>query len=171
MNLIDRVEARTKTCGRCCEAKPLTDFYPDSKKRHGRASLCKVCAGERARRYRQENKETIKAVNKKYQADNRERLLEAKKGRTRRLRQRILEAYGHACECCGESESQFLCVDHVNGNGAQERKAGLTGSRYYYSIIRKAFPKDEYRLLCHNCNMSLGFYGYCPHQSEKEQAA
>jgi hypothetical protein len=21
--------------------------------------------------------------------------------------------------------------------------------------------------LCHNCNMALGFYGYCPHYSEE----
>ena len=29
------------------------------------------------------------------------------------------------------------------------------------------FPKDKYRLLCHNCNQSMGWYGYCPHQKEK----
>jgi radical SAM protein with 4Fe4S-binding SPASM domain len=26
------------------------------------------------------------------------------------------------------------------------------------------YPKDLFRLLCHNCNMARGCYGYCPHE-------
>jgi hypothetical protein len=29
-------------------------------------------------------------------------------------------------------------------------------------LARNGFP-DGYRVLCHNCNMALGQYGYCPH--------
>jgi hypothetical protein len=28
-----------------------------------------------------------------------------------------------------------------------------------------------YRVLCHNCNMALGFYGYCPHHPERSEQA
>lgn len=27
---------------------------------------------------------------------------------------------------------------------------------------RNGYPKG-FRVLCHNCNMAIGFYGYCPH--------
>ena len=33
-----------------------------------------------------------------------------------------------------------------------------------YWAIKHNFP-DELRLLCHNCNFSLGAYGYCPHSN------
>ena len=29
-------------------------------------------------------------------------------------------------------------------------------------IIANDFP-DSVRVLCHNCNQALGFYGFCPH--------
>jgi len=81
------------------------------------------------------------------------------------LRETIIKAYGGKCACCKESQREFLSVDHVEGGGNRERK--LLG-RYglYRKIISSNFPK-EYRLLCHNCNLSRGFYGYCPHEREE----
>jgi hypothetical protein len=32
----------------------------------------------------------------------------------------------------------------------------------YAYLIRNNFP-EGYRVLCHNCNQSLGYFGYCPH--------
>jgi hypothetical protein len=32
-------------------------------------------------------------------------------------------------------------------------------------LIKNNFP-DGFQVLCHNCNMSIGLYGYCPHQTE-----
>ena len=45
---------------------------------------------------------------------------------------------GYKCTCCGETEPKFLSIDHTG-----------------------------YQILCHNCNMALGSYGYCPHSSIK----
>jgi hypothetical protein len=33
-------------------------------------------------------------------------------------------------------------------------------------VIKENFP-PEYRVLCHNCNQSHGWYGYCPHEKER----
>ena len=79
------------------------------------------------------------------------------------LRQAVLDTYGATCVCCGESASEFLTIDHVNGDGAQQRKAGIkSGAPLYRLIIREGFPWS-YRILCWNCNASLGLRGHCPH--------
>jgi hypothetical protein len=91
----------------------------------------------------------------------------AERKRNARLRREILAAYGGQCACCGEMEAGFLTVDHVNGNGSRERRTpGLKGS-LYGRIKRAGFPRDKYRLLCYNCNCSLGTLGYCPHKRLK----
>lgn len=79
-----------------------------------------------------------------------------------RLRAEVVAGYGSACKCCLETEPRFLAIDHVEGGGRQERKK-LGGSAFFGAIIRASFPA-EYRLLCHNCNMAMGLYGFCPHR-------
>jgi hypothetical protein len=78
-----------------------------------------------------------------------------------RLRQEVIQAYGGACTCCGETTPEFLAVDHIYGDGKRER--GNPGD-FYPRLKREGFPKDKYRLLCHNCNMARGLYGRCPHE-------
>lgn len=74
----------------------------------------------------------------------------------------VLAAYGNKCACCGEKRFEFLCIDHVYKNGNQDRKIHGKGTAFYLYLIRENFPSGH-RVLCHNCNMSLGSYGYCPH--------
>lgn len=88
----------------------------------------------------------------------------------RRLKAQIVEAYGGKCECCGETIPELLTIDHINGNGASERRKrgrGLNEGWDFYAYLRRnGFPKDNYRLLCYNCN--IGAYkngGICPHQT------
>jgi len=87
----------------------------------------------------------------------------------RNLKIKVLAGYGNKCACCGIIEYEFLSVDHVKERGADERRrlgrrATNSGS-LYRKIIRENFP-DLYQILCYNCNMSLGFFGYCPHHPE-----
>jgi hypothetical protein len=72
------------------------------------------------------------------------------------------------CACCGNKNLEFLCIDHINGGGSLQRNSAKYryGSLYDY-LLRLGLP-EGFRVLCHNCNLSLGFYGYCPHQAEKE---
>lgn len=70
------------------------------------------------------------------------------------------------CLCCKESRLEFLCIDHIDGSGNKHRKVV---AKTYGSIFRwltvNGFP-EGYRVLCYNCNSSLGHYGYCPHNPE-----
>lgn len=86
-----------------------------------------------------------------------------------RLKQRVLSYYSDgtpACACCGEKRIEFLAIDHVDGGGNLQRKSlGLrTGEHFYSYLAQQGYPAG-YRVLCHNCNCALGWYGYCPHTS------
>ena len=70
------------------------------------------------------------------------------------------------CGCCGENKIEFLAIDHINGGGRKHQKE--IKSKYASLAIflfRNNFPSG-FRILCHNCNSSLGYYGYCPHNKE-----
>lgn len=86
------------------------------------------------------------------------------------IRIRVLEKYGNRCECCGESTTEFLCIDHINKDGADERRTGLQGSRFYRWLDINPKLKN-YRLLCNNCNMSIGMNGYCPHSKNEPEVS
>ena len=74
------------------------------------------------------------------------------------------------CSCCGELRVEFLAFDHINGVKAGSAESGLVIRGRLRNAIRQWKYPDGIRVLCHNCNQSLGFYGYCPHAAEKEKA-
>lgn len=82
----------------------------------------------------------------------------------KQYRAEAITAYGGKCACCGESEYTFLVIDHPNGGGRKEREAlRMWASSFIRDLARRGYPTG-YRVLCHNCNSSYGYYGYCPHQ-------
>lgn len=83
-----------------------------------------------------------------------------------RRKQKVILAYGGKCVCCGESNPDFLTIDHILNDGAEERKKfnGYNGQSTYSALIKSGFPKDRYQLLCWNCNMGKRINnGICPH--------
>lgn len=79
------------------------------------------------------------------------------------LKQAALTAYGGKCSCCGETEFEFLAIDHVNGDGAAHRK--LIKRNSIYSVLKKDNYPDTFQILCMNCNWSsyIG-KGICKHK-------
>lgn len=78
--------------------------------------------------------------------------------RYRRLE--VIKHYGGKCVCCGETEVNFLTLDHANGDGAAHRRT--YSGRLHNWIIRHGFP-PEFQLLCWNCNWAKAMGG-CPHR-------
>lgn len=113
--------------------------------------------------YRATHPDVIKASTVRYLRENGEDVRQ--RGRDARwvTRLAVIRAYGGKCECCGETEPKFLCIDHPNGNGKQDRDAGFGGVFLYRRLMREGYPRDGYRLLCHNCNEAFRLIGYCPH--------
>jgi hypothetical protein len=87
-----------------------------------------------------------------------------KKKETKEKRKIVLDHYGNKCACCGDTHEEFLCIDHIDGKGAEHRRE-IGRQSIYRWLIKNNFP-DGFRLLCWNCNASLAYYGYCPHQLE-----
>jgi hypothetical protein len=81
-------------------------------------------------------------------------------------RRKVIDHYGGACACCGEDIFEFLAIDHIGGGGTQHRNAlQMRGDQIIGWLVKNGLP-DGFRVLCHNCNMALGFYGRCPHGEE-----
>lgn len=145
----------SKACRLCGEVLLETEsnfHYRKDTERFDTA--CNRCLAARARVY----------ANRR-NAKNRDR----ENGKTRwynqNLRALVIREYGAKCACCGESESMFLGLDHINNDGGEERRRiGKNNISTYRYVRDLGFPKDRYQLLCHNCNLAKGFYGECPHK-------
>jgi hypothetical protein len=70
----------------------------------------------------------------------------------------VLACLGSQCMLCGETEREFLTVDHIENDGYLERRLGSLG--WKRRIINGTADRSKYRILCHNCN--LGRYRLNP---------
>jgi len=122
-------------------------------------------ASEYHQKYHQQHKDQINAQKKQdyyerveeYKARQRATNLERKK--------LVLSYYGGRCACCGEIRYEFLCIDHIEGGGNKHKKERNNAPIYGW-LVKHDFP-EGFRVLCWNCNSSLGAFGYCPHQLEE----
>lgn len=106
---------------------------------------------EQRKRYKQRYPERIKAEKRRY---------------AQKMRTDCLIAYSGPephCSCCGETETKFLSIDHINGGGDAHRREVGFGKSFYQWLRKNKFPPG-FQILCHNCNMAKGFYGQCPHK-------
>ncbi len=82
----------------------------------------------------------------------------------------MLDAYGNSCACCGETEQEFLQLDHIHGGGRAHLRElirngkGGAGVTLYRAVRFEGYPKDKYRLLCSNCNFVRKNGRSCPHE-------
>jgi hypothetical protein len=81
-------------------------------------------------------------------------------------KQELLDAYGNKCECCGETESVFLELEHKGplGTGQRHREATGSGFACWLAARREGYPKDKYTLLCANCQRGVLRPEGCPHK-------
>jgi hypothetical protein len=140
--------------------------YPEPKK-----TLCLSCL-ERARRRTQEIKKKGQCYRCAKPNTNGKKLcdtcLSEKKSHNSKYKKMVIEAYGGRCVCCGEDNPIFLSMDHIDNDGNKHRAEGVgCGNKFYQWLIRNNFPKDNYQLLCFNCNLGKRINGgVCPHQQE-----
>lgn len=88
------------------------------------------------------------------------------KSRNQQIKREVFAAYGGICKCCGEDELVFLALDHVNNNGAAERrdkKGRNSGRALYLRLKKEGYPKT-FQILCANCNWAKYVLGRCPHE-------
>lgn len=104
-------------------------------------------------RWYEENKHSIRkkkaATMKRLRAENPQKYRKHSRRASARLRHKIFSLYGIKCCLCEFEDRRALTLDHINNNGAEERKR--LGE---YGVYRRAvseYRPDEYRILCMNC--------------------
>lgn len=124
---------------------------------------------EKNRRWRERNREKLRAANKAYYAANAEKCRASSMDRKaadperkakdrahylehkRARRRAILEHLGGKCARCGFSDWRGLQIDHIGNGGCQHRK-GFSNLWTYYKHILDHIGSGEYQVLCANCN-------------------
>jgi len=107
-----------------------------------------------------------------------------RKERQQTMRLKVMQYYSKhlsnsdipCCWCCEEkSHIEFLAIDHIAGRKEMDSdtklvklgySSSLTGGKLQTWIIENNFP-EGFRVLCHNCNSAIGFYGKCPHEKSQ----
>ena len=140
-----------KICDKCKRSLPLSEFCKKRSRRDGLHHQCRACSTTNFREYRNKHRERYRAYNRSFLA---------------RKRAEALAALGGACKCCGETADAFLTIDHINNDGAEERRKNKNhraGVWTYYIQVRK--QPERYQILCWNCNSAKQFCKTgCPHK-------
>lgn len=155
-----------KICSKCRKAKPAKEFYLTSEVRRslGWDSLqaeCRWCTRARIKANADSQRPKLRANQNVY----------AKAMRVT-IRDVVFAAYGgYVCVCCGETNKNFLTLDHVHNDGAEWRRKIFgnrfcAGYRTYKWLMEHGFPSDiGIQVMCMNCNHGKRMnHGQCPHQ-------
>lgn len=148
--LAGKLDSGYKLCSKCKQVKPKTMFNRIGKLNNKLRSWCNNCKNTVRRKQYSKNPEPLKKISRDH---------------GRKLREEVLIAYGSKCSCpsCDITEPQFLAVDHIDGSGYANRFVQGHGRKLYLWLKKHHYPKDNFQLLCHNCNFAKGAYGICPH--------
>lgn len=141
-----------KICSRCKNNLPESEFVKSKRNKDGLSSYCRDCKCKISKESYARNIDYYEKRNKKY---------------AKELRDEILAHYGGKCVCCGETRPEFLAIDHINNDGGKQRKIAGGGGFTFQVWVKKNNYPDDLQILCHNCNLAKGFYGYCPHEFER----
>lgn len=133
-------------------------------------------------RWRAANPEKCKLYSKRWATRNKDKLAKralayarkrpehyamlARRSR-RKIRTEFLVEYGGKCNCCGESEFAFLTLEHKNRDGKSHRNQYGTSTQILADLRRRGWPKENYEVLCFNCNRATWELGLCPHRQRK----
>jgi hypothetical protein len=152
-------------------------------RRCGNQRYCEACrqprrqeyASQYGRQYYAWNALKIKTNSKRWRVENRARARYHSLNHARKMskivRRKVIGYYSKgtfACMCCGESEVDFLAIDHVTGNAnraSKEQGLPRAGTSFYRWLFTNDFP-DGYETLCANCNLSKQKHGFCIHKAK-----
>ena len=116
-----------------------------------------------------ENKEHIDTVNREWYHRTKHSRKNHKKAYTDKIRFNVISHYSPNldCDCCHESEYEFLTIDHLNELKSYSHNESIRGGWNLINwIYRNNFPSG-FRIMCFNCNSGRGkrnLNGICPHE-------
>jgi hypothetical protein len=165
---------KSKACTKCLKNKPTSEF-DWRKERANFKSQCRSCLYDSTKKYRLKNIDKVRSWYKNRRTTHRDRLNSNLRRINYDLKLEVLSHYTSGkikCQCpheCNILELEFMSIDHINNDGARHRKElKVFGSGLYRWLKKNNYP-DGFRVLCMNCNTSLGFHGYCPHRNNNNK--
>jgi len=112
----------------------------------------------RDKKWRNENKDKISKAERKRYFKNKKNRLEAIKIRDLEDHKKIFDILGNKCVSCGETNLNFLTLDHIHNDGYLDKtKNGSSLTKTFIRKYRKSgWPieeiKQKFQILCYNCN-------------------
>ncbi len=182
-------------CTVCGEEKPHEQMSSQALRKSKGWRPCKQCVNEYTAEWREKNREKVNEYQRNWRKPI-QHLLNEKLSKQRKvlvdslsgdaladfrrkesadtkkwnslLKEKVFSAYGGwKCTCCGETEKLFLTIDHIENNGAEQRKNGdykRSSASFYRWLKKNNFPVG-YQVLCFNCNIGKHHNGgTCPHK-------
>ena len=137
----------TKTCSKCGEAKPFTEFYKNNACRDGLYSRCKACHGESTKSWKERNADKVKLDNAKRKKENppssadHRRWVESMKAKDPEGFRRMKRASTKKWELANPEMAKASKVQREHRRRAKKRGNGV------YQIT----PKDQRRLARMTC--------------------
>lgn len=145
-----------KLCNECRKTHPISMFYNDKSRKDGLYPYCKPCDKKRCLTFYNNSPARRAKVSA--------RTKELQKYR----KQAAVKYYGGKCACCGELESVFLTIDHINNDGAEHRRQTNGAARNIYRWLEANDYPEGFQVLCMNCNFGKHMNGgTCPHKTRE----
>ena len=139
-----------KNCRFCnCELKE-DNWYKSLRRKNSR--ICKSCNLRVNNKWRKEHPESSQKYSKEYYRKHPKYNIKWCRENRIVIRKEMLSAYGGKCSMCGIDNPIVLDIDHINNNGSYDRKRGMWGWRLYRWLRKNKYPRDNFQLLCRNCN-------------------
>jgi hypothetical protein len=142
------------------EKKRISQYHKEYYQKHRKEALAyarehKDQRTEYMQKWRTKNRSRwiayVRARNKKYRKEQNEYARKRHQKQYAQLKHEILEKLGSKCQKCGYPDIRCLDIDHIEGGGNIHRKKIGVGVGYLKDIL-KGIEKNQYRLLCKNCN-------------------
>lgn len=159
MNYSERAKARRdklKAEGLCidCGTEPSQG---------ARCAGCLERQREKNKRWSEKNREKLREKNRQWYFENKDASKGHGKKYRMKLRSQVIEVLGGRCACCGETQHEWLHVDHKNKDGKKHRNEVGRSTALYRDILANP-ARYELRVLCANCHNAITSFGYCPHE-------
>jgi len=153
---------------------PRTSLSPEEKKQRMKEYMRswyvknKGKVSAYSKEYYQKNRAKKRETSRRSYLRHRKMRLARQKEKHAKNRQLVLLHYSKGemkCSCCGCVDEWALSIDHIENDGANERKrlGKPSGNPFYRWLIAEHFPRG-YQVLCRNCNWGKRVYGECPHR-------